>query len=99
MGVYEGRHDGLAREIDTRGVSRRSQIALAANLREPPVRDDECGVFNGGAAVDVDEPRAFVDGRTWRSLCEQDAERGCEREDPHVRCSNGRSSRTLFTCS
>ena len=67
MEINLRRHDAFARQIDARRPSRDLHFTLPADLREPVVLDDECGVLNGRTAIARDEARSFEHGHARRS--------------------------------
>jgi putative heme-binding domain-containing protein len=54
-----GRHDRLARQVDTRRAGRDLQIAPPADTCEPVILHDECGVLDRGAAIARNQPGPF----------------------------------------
>ena len=63
------------------GVGRCAHVASATDLCKAPVRHDERGIVDGRSAIAVDEPRAFVDGGTDRTLPLNAALKGSRDEE------------------
>jgi hypothetical protein len=57
VGVDDRRHDGLAGQIHTRRARRNVELPSSADRGEPIIFNDECGVFDGIAAVPDNQPR------------------------------------------
>ena len=66
MRIDQRRDDRLARQVHARSASRRLQLPLAADSREPAVLDQERRALDGGAAVAGDETGTLVEHRPRR---------------------------------
>ena len=65
VGVDDGRHDGLAGEIDTRRTCGNRQFASPSNRGHASSLDDECRPFDRGPAVTEDQTRVLENGDSF----------------------------------
>jgi len=70
VGVDEGRHHRLARQVHPCGTGGHAHVGGRTRLYDVPAVDDHRRVLDRGAPVAHDEARAFIH-RGRRRLCER----------------------------